>query len=107
MNVTRFTTAALTLAALLFVTACGDGPATRRCDEHTVYLEAREHRRIEAPEGLSQLDPEREMPVPDPSPRADRPADAPCLDLPPSVLSDGTDDDAAGNGAPDEADEGE
>ncbi len=72
---------------LLGVSACGgDKPVARACDEHTVYKEAREHRRVEAPDGLSPLDPDREMVLPEPSPQPERPAEAPCLDLPPSVL---------------------
>lgn len=101
MIVRRRLNAALLPAALVFVSACGDGPVTRSCDEHTVYLDAREHRRVEAPEGLTALDPEREMAVPEPSPRPERPADAPCLDLPPSVLSEDADEDT-GSGELDE-----
>jgi hypothetical protein len=44
-------------------------------------------KRIEAPEGLDQLQSDREMTIPDVSPRDPRPADAPCLELPPSVSS--------------------
>ena len=70
----------------------GDEIVTRDCDEHTVYLEATDHKKIEAPEGLSPLDPELEMVLPNPSPQPPRPADAPCLDLPPSVLLSGGQD---------------
>jgi uncharacterized lipoprotein len=72
---------------MLAMTACGgDKPVARSCDEHVLYKEAREHRRIEAPEDMSPLDPEKEMPVPEPSPQPGRATDAPCLDLPPVVL---------------------
>lgn len=78
--------AALALV-MLAMTACGgDKPVARSCDEHVLYKEAREHRRIEAPEDMSPLDPEKEMPVPEPSPQTGRATDAPCLDLPPVVL---------------------
>jgi uncharacterized lipoprotein len=72
---------------MLAMTACGgDKPVARSCDEHILYKEAREHRRIESPEDMSQLDPGREMQVPEPSPQPGRATDAPCLDLPPEVL---------------------
>jgi hypothetical protein len=80
------------LMSMLLGACGGDEIVTRDCDEHTVYREAVDHKRIEAPEGLSPLDPEQEMVLPNPSPQPPRPADAPCLDLPPSVLLSGGDD---------------
>lgn len=87
MNVKGTKALAVLAALMLAVTACGgDKPVERSCKEHVLYKQAREHPRIEAPEGMTELDPEREMQVPEPSPQPGRPADAPCLDLPPSVL---------------------
>ncbi len=88
------------LSVLMFgATACGgDKPVTRKCDEHILYKEAREHRRVESPDGMTPLDPDQEMVLPEPSPQPGRPADAPCLDLPPSVLGPeegDSDDDSA------------
>lgn len=87
MRVNRSREVALLVVTAILVSACGgDKSVARKCDEHTEYLAAEEHRRVQAPEGLTPLDPEREMQLPEPSPRPPRPADAPCLDLPPSVL---------------------
>lgn len=90
---------ALALMAVL-VSACGgDKPVARSCDEHLEYLEAQEHRRVQVPEGLTPLDPEREMDMPEPSPQPPRPAGSPCLDLPPAVLSsDDADEDEEAEG---------
>jgi hypothetical protein len=86
----------LALLASIPLTACGgDEIVTRDCDEHTLYRQPVDHKRVEAPEGLSSLDPEQEMVLPNPSPQPPRPADAPCLDLPPSVLLSGGDDEKA------------
>jgi hypothetical protein len=92
---------------MLAMTACGgDKPVTRSCDEHVLYKQAREHRRIEAPEDMSPLDPEKEMPVPEPSPQPERTTDAPCLDLPPAVLGpEEQDDEDSDEAADEEADE--
>lgn len=66
------------------VAGCG-GNATRSCDEALRYLDAVDGKRVESPEGLSQLDPVKEIPLPEASPRAARPSGAPCLDLPPGT----------------------
>ena len=87
MSVIRLHAVAIMAGLLALLGGCGgDEIVTRDCDEHTVYLQAADHKKIEAPEGLSPLDPELEMVLPNPSPQPPRPADAPCLDLPPSVL---------------------
>ncbi len=84
----------LLLVMGMMVAGCGGKSVTRSCDEHTVYRTATENTRVQAPDGLSQLDPEREMVLPDPSPQQPRPADAPCLDLPPAVQMTGDDGDS-------------
>jgi uncharacterized lipoprotein len=87
MSVIRIREMAVLAATLLLVSACGGNtPVARSCNEHTVYKNAREHERVKAPDGLTALDPEDEMVLPEPSPQAPRAEDAPCLDLPPSVL---------------------
>lgn len=63
---------------------CG-GPVDLTCDEVLTYASAREGRHIDAPDGLDDLDPLKELPVPRASPRPERPAGSPCLDLPPTV----------------------
>jgi hypothetical protein len=74
--------AVLILAAGLV--ACG-GPVDISCDEVRLYQLAREGQRIRAPEGLDDLDPLREVPLPEASPRPERPEGSPCLDRPPAV----------------------
>lgn len=73
------------IAVFASLAGCG-GPVDLTCDELLAYEAAREGQRIEAPEGLDELDPLKEMPLPRASPRPERPAGSPCLDMPPSVL---------------------
>ena len=80
------------LSSAFIVGGCGaGGEIDNTCDDVRTYQLATEGRRIEAPDGLDELDPFREMPLPQASPRPPRPAGRPCLDLPPAIL--GTDDD--------------
>jgi hypothetical protein len=72
------------VAVLVSLAGCG-GPVNLTCDELLAYEAAREGRRIDAPEGLDELDSLKEMPLPRASPRPERPEGSPCLDLPPSV----------------------
>jgi uncharacterized lipoprotein len=82
----------LVFAAMAALAGCG-GTVDLSCDEERAYQAATEHRRVEAPEGLSQLDPLKEIPMPEASPRAPRPAGSPCLDRPPGVRLSSDDDD--------------
>jgi len=78
------------LAILLMITwlsACS-GNKTRSCDEERRYQLAAEGKQIETPDDLTDLDPLRQMPLPEASPRPPRPEGSPCIDLPPSVLTD-------------------
>ncbi len=75
------------LAALIMVAGCS-GEIELSCDEPRLYQEAVAGPRLEAPEGLDELDSFREMPVPEAAPRPERPEGSPCLDLPPSIRSD-------------------
>ena len=68
---------------------CG-GNVDQTCDEARLYQQAREGKRIEAPEGLSELDGLKEIPLPEASPRQPRPEGSPCLDLPPNILTQGS-----------------
>jgi uncharacterized lipoprotein len=68
--------------ALLVLAACGGASV---CEKPRLYQQSESGKRIEAPEGLDQLQSDREMTIPDVSPRDPRPADAPCLELPPSI----------------------
>ena len=76
----------LVLVALLAgVSACGGNDT---CDEEQRYQLAAEGKRLETPDDLDDLEPLREMPLPQASPRPPPPEGSPCIDLPPSVLSD-------------------
>ena len=73
----------LPLAALA-LTGCG-GTADLTCDEEMYYQKAKLGKRVEAPEGLDELDPLREMTLPSASPREPRPEGSPCFDRPPQI----------------------
>lgn len=79
----------LTIALSSGLAGCFGEPALVTCDEVEPYQLAHEGKRIEAPEGLDNLDEYKEMPLPEASPRPPRPEGSPCLDLPPSILSGG------------------
>lgn len=55
------------------------------CDDVRTYQLAVEGKRVEAPEGLDDLNPQKEVPLPEASPRAERPAGSSCVDRPPGV----------------------
>ena len=80
------TTLLIFLALLSGLAACS-GDKSRSCDDEQRYQLAAEGERIETPDDLDDLDPLREMPLPEASPRPPRPEGSPCIDLPPSVLS--------------------
>ena len=74
------------LALLAGLSACG-GNDIVTCDDVRRYQLAAQGKRIETPEDLDNLDPLREMPLPEASPQPPRPDGSPCIDLPPSILS--------------------
>ena len=77
--------ARLTMIVLVLgLSACG-GSKTMTCDEGPYQIAVRGSR-VEAPDGLDNLEPLREIPLPEASPRAPRPEGSPCLDRPPMVL---------------------
>ncbi len=79
------------LARLIFLsliaglTACG-GQSELECEEGGVYLAAKQAPRVAAPDDLDNLDPLREMPLPDASPQQPRPAGSTCLEMPPAII---------------------
>ncbi len=77
----------LSLGALV-ISGCG-GTMDLTCDEVQYYQQAKITKRVEAPEGLDELDPLREMPLPEASPREPRPEGAPCFDRPPQIRLEG------------------
>jgi uncharacterized lipoprotein len=75
----------LTLIVVLGVlAACGDSKSLA-CDEGP-YLVAVRAPKVQAPEGLDDLDPLNEVPLPTASPRDPRPDDGSCLEHPPEII---------------------
>lgn len=66
---------------MAFLSACG---GTQVCLEAEPYEQSELGKHVEPPEGLDPLNPERELTIPEPSPRPPRAANAPCLELPPT-----------------------
>jgi len=79
-NVVRLSLLGLLAVAL---SACGGKDLT--CDEVQFYQLSEERKRVEAPEGLDDLDPLREMALPEASPQAERPPGSDCFDRPPGI----------------------
>lgn len=77
---------ALVLGFVALTSGCSSSSAT--CDEPKRYQEAREGVRIDAPDDLDELQESVELKIPKASPRDERPSGSPCLELPPSLLSD-------------------
>ena len=75
---------AFLLLGALLVGGCG-GSMDLTCDEEQYYQKAEIGKRVEAPDGLDELDPLREMPLPEASPREPRPEGMPCFDRPPQI----------------------
>ena len=76
----------LVLSGFLLATlsACG-GAKNLTCDEVQKYQLSEQSKRVEAPEGLDDLDPLREMTLPEASPREPRPPGSECFDRPPAI----------------------
>ena len=74
----------LLIAVLGAIAACG-GSKSLSCDEGP-YQAAVRAPRVQAPEGLDNLDPLNEVPLPAASPQAPRPAEGPCLEHPPETI---------------------
>ena len=68
----------------LLLAACG-GDTMMTCDEGP-YQAAIRAPKVTAPEGLDNLDPLNEMPLPEASPREEVVYDGPCLESPPQIL---------------------
>jgi uncharacterized lipoprotein len=75
------------LAAGAGLVGCGGDPdLVASCeDRHEAYEDAVEHGKIRVPEDLDEPDELKALPLPEAAPAADRPANAPCLELPPGV----------------------
>ena len=70
---------------LLAALACGACSSSITCEDPERYQAAVAGVRVTAPDDLDQLQESRETPIPEASPRDPRPADAPCIDLPPTI----------------------
>jgi len=73
------------LSLIAGLTACG-GQSELECAEATIYLAAKQTPRVAAPDDLDNLDPLREMPLPQASPQQPRPAGSTCLEKPPVII---------------------
>jgi len=72
------------IAALLVLAACGKSKMLT-CDEGP-YQAAVSAPKVQTPEGLDDLDPLNELPLPAASPQEPMPADGPCLEHPPQII---------------------
>ena len=72
------------LVSVLLIAGCG-GDSMMTCDEGP-YQAAVRAPRVVAPEGLDNLDPLDEVPLPEASPREEGTYEGPCLESPPQVL---------------------
>jgi len=75
----------LIVGAALSMSACG---GVETCEEPEFYEFAEGGKRIEAPDDLSDLQANRELVIPDASPRPPREPGAGCLDRPPTLTTD-------------------
>jgi len=73
----------LLLAAL--TAACGGG--SLYCDEPQRYQASNPGPRIDAPDGMSDLQSYKELKIPEASPQQARPEGLPCLERPPAYQS--------------------
>ena len=74
----------LFLAGISLLTACGGTP---KCETEGRYQFSQEGQRIQAPDDLDDLQPYKELTVPQASPRQPRADSGRCLEAPPSVSS--------------------
>ncbi|NIL93466.1 MAG: hypothetical protein GTO71_03255 [Woeseiaceae bacterium] len=70
---------------LLLLAGCGGNIGNVDCDEGPYQVAVRAPK-VQAPEGLDDLDPLAEIPLPAASPREPWPADGPCIEQPPQII---------------------
>ncbi len=75
----------IAILVVLLAGLVGCGGINLTCDDVREYQLAEEGKRIEAPDGLDNLDPVKEAPVPEASPRQEREPGSPCIDRPPEI----------------------
>jgi uncharacterized lipoprotein len=71
------------------LSACSN---SRICDDPQPYEAAQAGRKIEAPDGLDDLRASREIDIPEASRRDERQEGEPCLDYPPILRTDSSED---------------
>lgn len=82
---------AAVLIAVAGLAACGrDDNVVVSCDKPQFYQTVVRGEKVRAPEGLDDLEEFKEMPIPEATPRPQRPPGSPCIDLPPNVLGSGS-----------------
>lgn len=74
----------VSMTVALLIAGCG-GETAMTCDEGP-YQAAVRAPKVAAPEGLDDLDPLNEVPLPEASPREDGGYEGPCLESPPQIL---------------------
>ena len=79
----------LALTVAVMITGCSSAPT---CDEPAFYESAEGGKRIEAPEDLDGLDQYKEMVIPEASPRPPRDLSAGCIDRPPTLKTNRSED---------------
>lgn len=72
------------LICLAAMVGCG-GQVDLSCDDPEPYQAAALGETVKSPEDLDDLDPRRQMPLPEASPAPPRPAGSKCLDMPPLI----------------------
>ena len=72
------------IPVVLVVAGCGTAKI-EECDSGPYQVAIRAPK-VQAPEGLDNLDPLNEMPLPAASPRPPRPEGSPCLEAPPQII---------------------
>ena len=80
---------AMAVFAASVLSGCGgDDLIDYTCDEVQLYQTVRPTKRVEAPEGLDQLNELAEMQIPKPENAPERPPGSRCIILPPNVGSE-------------------
>ena len=72
------------LACMSAIASCGSGPT---CDEERLYEASELVEPLQVPEDLDNLQSQKELRIPEPSPRPPRAEDAGCLESPPAYIS--------------------
>lgn len=87
---------------VVLLSGCG---GTQACRDTQPYERSRPGRHVEVPEGLDPLNSQRELTIPEPSPRPPRAANSPCLEVPPTfrIEEEQTVEDEQGSEDPDDS----